>query len=268
MMIHTDDGPYVLGCLYRPPCTGNTEGIDEIRAEIVKHKANAIGTLLIGDVNVHSKRWLTHSAGESKEASCLRAVCDDMGLKQWVSQPTRKHTSGSDHLLDLVMADIEVVATVGGTIRDHRYVLTKMKAPVPDSVEVEREAWNYSKADWVRLKDELRQHDWTTLHSMNADEAATSITDIILRLAKECIGKRKLEERKTTHPWLTPEIMRLTAEKKKAEGTEEERAAIERCSSEISASRLKYQSKTREDFCEMAKGTKQWWTKSGEMLGK
>ena len=83
---------------------------------------------------------------------------------------------------------------------------------------------------------------------MNADEPAMSITDTILRLAKESIGTRKMEERKTTHPWLTLEITRLTAEKKKAEGTEDERAAIERCSSEISASRLKYQSKTRADF--------------------
>ena len=161
----------------------------------------------------------------------------DMGLEQWVKQQTRKDASGSDYLLDLVMADIEVEATVGGAIRDHRYVLAKMRAPVPDSVEIEREDWNYPKADWVRLKDELRDHDWTQLHSMNADEAATSITDTILRLAKDCIGKRKMKEKKSTHPWLTPEITRLTAEKKKAEGTENEKAAIEQCSSEISASR-------------------------------
>ena len=43
MMIHTDDGPYLLGCWYRPPNIGNIDGIDEIKGEIAKHRANAIG---------------------------------------------------------------------------------------------------------------------------------------------------------------------------------------------------------------------------------
>ena len=37
MMIHTDDGPYLLGSWYRPPGIGNTEGIEEVRGEITKH---------------------------------------------------------------------------------------------------------------------------------------------------------------------------------------------------------------------------------------
>ena len=47
-MIHTDDGPYLLGCWYRPPNIGNIDGIDEIIGEIAKHRANAIGIILIG----------------------------------------------------------------------------------------------------------------------------------------------------------------------------------------------------------------------------
>ena len=140
---------------------------------------------------------------ESKEAICLRGVCGDVGMKQWVTQPTRRDTSGSDYLLDLVMSDVEVEVSVGAKIRDHRYVMTKLKASVPETLELKREVWNYSKADWERLKDELKDHDWSKLHAMNADEAAESITETILNFANECIGKRILKEKKSTHPWLT-----------------------------------------------------------------
>ena len=117
-------------------------------------------------MNVHSIKWLRHSARESAEANCLRAVCDDMGMKQRVTEPTRRDVSGSDYLLDLVLSDMAVETFVGGKIRDHRYVLTKMRASVPDTIEVQREVWNFSKADWARLKDELREHDWSELHLM------------------------------------------------------------------------------------------------------
>ena len=88
-MIHTDDGPIILGCWYRPPNVGNIDGIDEIKTEVAKHRANAVGILLIGDLNVHSIHWLRHSARESAEATRLRSVCEDLGMKQRVTKPTR-----------------------------------------------------------------------------------------------------------------------------------------------------------------------------------
>ena len=165
-------------------------------------------------MSVHSIKWLRHSGRESIEATRLREVSEAMGLKQWVTKPTRKDKGGSDYLLDLVLPDTDVRTVVGPKIRDHRYVLTKMMAAVPETIELKREVWNYSKADWERLKDELREYDWTELHTMDADTAANKVTSIIRDLAKKCIGKRTMKEIKSTHPWRTPEIMRLTKEKK------------------------------------------------------
>ena len=67
--------------------------------------------------------------------------------------------------------------------------------------------------------------------------AAGKVTSVILELAGRCIGKRAMKEIKSTHPWLTPEIVRLTEEKRKAEGTEQEKEAIETCSAKISETR-------------------------------
>ena len=222
-MLHTNDGPFLIGCWYRPPNRGNTDGISELRDEIVKFRSNAVGVILIGDINVHSVRWLRHSAGESKEANLLQTVCEELGLKQRVTEPTRKDIpSGKDYLLDLVLSDIEVEARVGNKIRDHRFVFTQMKVRIPDTKVIEREVWNFRKADWTRLRECLADNDWSDLYAMNADDAARAVTGTILQLAEECIGKRKLKEIKSTHPWLTEEIVELKAAKANVEGTPHE----------------------------------------------
>ena len=141
---------------------------------------------------------MRHSAGEIAEANRLRTVFEEFGLKQRVTEPTRKDISGSDYLLDLVLTDVDVDTSVGGKIRDHRYVLTKMNILVPETVVQSREVWNFAKADWVRLKDELRDHDWSVLHGMGAQGAAATVTKTILHLAEQCIGKRTVKEYKST----------------------------------------------------------------------
>ena len=123
-----------------------------------------MGTIVIGDINVHSIKWLRHSSEESKEAALLQAVCEDFGLKQRVTAPTRKDTaSGNDYLLDLVLTDVDVETGVGNTIRDHRFVLTRMRVRIPETKVIKREVWNYKRADWLRLKGCLRDHDWSVL---------------------------------------------------------------------------------------------------------
>ena len=158
--------------------------------EVRKHRANAVGVLPIGNLNVHSAKWLRHSSGETVEANRLRAVCEELGLKQRVTAPTRKDISGSDYLLDLVLAEFDVDTIVGGKIRDHGYVLTKMNIQVPEKVILNREAWDFAKAGWVRLKEVLRDHHWSALYGMGAQEAAAAVTETTLHFAKQCIGKK------------------------------------------------------------------------------
>ena len=150
--------------------------------------------------------------------------------------------------MDLVLADVELKTVVGPKIRDHRYVLTTLGASVPDTTEIPREVWNYSKADWARLKDNLREHEWAELHHMDADGAANRVTDVILQHAKVCIGKRVLKEFKSTHPWLTPETVKLTEDKKLAEGKENEKEIIEACSAKIASTRIKYLERTKSEI--------------------
>ena len=155
ILTHTDEGPILLACWYRPPCRGNTECIRAMVEELKVHRQVAVGTAIIGDINVHSRRWLTFSSGETPEGTMLHDVCMEEGLRQIVAAPTR-----NENLLDLVLTDIpDTEATVGGKIQDHKFVLTKFNFRVPETEFMPREVWNYSKADWRRLKDLPAEHN-------------------------------------------------------------------------------------------------------------
>ena len=88
-MVHSDRGPYLICCWYRPPSPGNVESIKSFEVEYHKHKDGAAGVFVLGDLNVHSIRWLTHSARESVEGRELCDTSNRLGLRQLVKEPTR-----------------------------------------------------------------------------------------------------------------------------------------------------------------------------------
>ena len=117
-----------------------TESISSLEEELQLYRPGAVGTAIIGDVNVHSKRWLKFSFGETPEGTMLHDVCLTAGLKQMVKEATRE-----ENLLDLVMTDIpETEIVVGGKVQDHKFVLTKFNFIVPETKTLQREVWNYT----------------------------------------------------------------------------------------------------------------------------
>ena len=185
------------------------------------------------------------------------------GLQQSVKEPTR-----NDHLLDLVLTDIPgTEIMVGGKIQDHKSVLTKFNFSVPATQVLQREVWNYAKADWERLKDLLGDHDWSHLQTKSPSEAALSLTNTILDYSIACIAKRTLKETKCTHPWMNEKILEARARKREAEGTELEEAMTIRCSEVILQRRLAYIARTKIELKNMKRGSKQFCKKSAELLG-
>ena len=57
-MLHTDVGPYLLGVWYRPPEPGELDSIRSLETELNRYAHEALGTILVGDLNVHHTRWL------------------------------------------------------------------------------------------------------------------------------------------------------------------------------------------------------------------
>ena len=67
LSVHSDHGPYLVRVWYRAPDPGQTKGVDTLKEELVKHREASLGTLAVGDFNVHNRKWLVHSAKNSPE---------------------------------------------------------------------------------------------------------------------------------------------------------------------------------------------------------
>ena len=56
----------------------------------------------MGDINVHSKKWLRHSLMNRADGELLYNICNECGLRQLAREPTHDH-----YLIDLVLTDIQ-----------------------------------------------------------------------------------------------------------------------------------------------------------------
>ena len=174
-LLHTATGPYLICCWYRLP-REDLKGIKAMQTELKRLRDQGVGTAIIGDLNVHNRRWLRYSSGNSPEGKLLYEITADEGLRQIVKEPTR-----NDYLLDLVITDIpNTVAKVGGQIRDHRYVMTELRCTIPETKSIKRKVWNFSKADWILLQDSLGEEDWEFLRKDHPDLGARKLTSKIL----------------------------------------------------------------------------------------
>ena len=125
-MVHSDLGPCLVGVWYRPPVQGEQATIASFCAEWEENSNEAIGTILVVDLNIHHKKWLRWLSGNSAEGEKLRTVCVDSGLKQLVHGPTR-----GDYLLDLVLSDCEGVKCKKlPQIADHSLILAELDLPM------------------------------------------------------------------------------------------------------------------------------------------
>ena len=179
LIIHTDHGPYLLGAWYRPPVQGEMQTISSLEAEWLDHSSSALGTVIVGDVNVHHIRWLRHSDTNSAEGEKMRVFCSNHGFRQLMREPTR-----GPNLLDLFMTDIDdVKCKVVPAIADHGGGLASLRFRVPRAEIVQRQVWTSAKADWEGLSYALRNTAWDSISTLPPDEGAEFLTRCILETA-------------------------------------------------------------------------------------
>ena len=236
VLAHTDRGPYLICCWYRPPNPGNVETIISFEAEHRTHKDGAVGVFVLGDLNVHSIRWLTHSARESAEGRLLCDTSNQMGLRQLVKEPTR-----GKYILDLVLTDVpDCSAKPCAAVADHNGVLTQVKFKIPETASHEREVWHFSDADWERLESNIEDANLDFLITTFPSEGAQRLTEQLLRITEDNIPRRAVKIRKTTHPWLTERGEQAVRRKHEAQGTEQEADAARECSETLLEEHYEY----------------------------
>ena len=259
-MLHTDHGPFLLGAWYRPP-NSEVASIQSCEQEHDVLAEQALGTLLVGDLNVHHIPWLGHSRETSVCGKQLRLAAAHMGLKQVVREPTR-----GKYLLDLALTDVlGTVARILPKIADHSIVAVTMPLPIAEILEIERTVWKFATADWDRLEALLQEEDWSRISRMTPDNGASTLSETLLRHANCCIQKKRIVEKKTTHPWLSDAVVRAIADKRDAEGTPSEAEKAQACSDKVMTEYNIWVSSVHDDLANMQRGSKAWWKKERQL---
>ena len=195
VIVHSDHGPHVTGCWYRPPAPGEVESIRSLKEELQTHATKAVGSVVLGDLNVHH-RWLKFTHRNSWEGGELWSICKEIGLTQLIQEPTR-----GEHLLDLVLSSVpEMKSEVLPMIADHNPVMAALKLSVPPHVEAGRKAWRCGQADWERLRNMLDDTCWDHLRGLSTTAATKWVTDTVLRVAETCIPLTTLQTHQSSHP--------------------------------------------------------------------
>ena len=172
--LHMDSEILLLGNWYRPGATEH-DAYAALQEEMGTHVLEATGIILSGDLNVHHARWLRFSNGNTVQGSDLKAVCDNLGLQQLVSEPTRQQ-----YLLDLYLTDVAgTKVRVGPYIADHKYLIATVPMPEVTTLNIKRERFNLLRADWTGLKTALANVDWSPMRRDTADAAASYFMEML-----------------------------------------------------------------------------------------
>ena len=144
-----------------------------MQEEWLKSSQSVIGTIILGDLNVHHKNWLTHSNSVTPEGRTLFEFCSTAGFEERVGKPTR-----DGHLLDLVLTDLhtDVRCSVLPKLADHSTILAQVKLGIPTVVEVPRECWQWQRADWKGMREKFSEVNWDELLFLG-EESLDKLTD-------------------------------------------------------------------------------------------
>jgi len=207
----------LVGICYRTP----TESIygkinhDELRKLITEVKGQHL--LLMGDFNYSGIDWETLQSTSTASEDCrLFLDCvEDCFLTQHVAVPTRLGA-----VLDLVFTEepdmvngVENMGRFGSS--DHNLLSWEVTSFTRD-VEEQREMLDFAKGDFDGMRTELRTVNWDELLQGDADEDWKEFRDLVLRIEKRYVPKRKINnKRQKKAAWLSYRAVKLIRRKHK-----------------------------------------------------
>ena len=265
-ILHTDVSVFCLGLWYRPPAYGEVDSIYSLKTEYEQFSVDCIGSIIIGDMNVHHKTWLKYSNGITLEGRALFDVCFRYGLHQCVQSPTR-----GSYLLDLVLTNVEALlkTKVLPKVADHNLVLSTVRATVIETIGGKRKVWQYASAKWEQMKQRIIGMDWLqAFEHGNLDEIVGIFTKILLDLVHEFVPTTWVHKKISSHPWLSKASWKSIALKRSAEGTDDYGRLQLLCNRQVREDYEKYIEKMKNKVSASTGTPKAWWKLSSRLMLK
>ena len=264
-LLHTQLGPFLLCCWYRRPDRGETSSITSLRSEYHELKGDCVGTVLVGDLNVHHRQWLEFSSENTPEGFALHNFCQDHGFSEFVRAPTR-----GDYMLDVVLSDLhlDIDTAVLAGVSDHSIVLAKLQTKIQIRGVVSRQVWKYEAANWSELRRSLSTFDWRRIDGSTPDDAAAWFQDILMELLIRFIPRKTIQIHCGAHPWFDDFCLDLVRKKRLAWGTPGQFEASLLCSQGLLQRYRAFISLTKSKLRAAKRGSKSWWKISKQLMLK
>ena len=172
-------------------------------------------TPIVGDMNLDTVNWLSNSTSNRVHTSFIN-LFDDLGLSQLIHEATHK----GGKILDVLLCDSpDIIRNLKvenpGTFvsSDHSPITFSINAFVRKVKAAKRSIYNFKKANWVQLNNELCRVDWLHLLGSNEVEMGWNIfKNKFLAICDKHIPKIKISE--SFHPpWFDSDVFRLNKKK-------------------------------------------------------
>ena len=166
-------------------------------------------------MNLDSINWLYNSASNAVHSSFIN-LFNELGLTQLISKPTHK----GGKILDILLSDnpdlienlnIELPGTFDSS--DHSPITFSICALVKRTKVAKRKIYNFKKANWPQLNNEISRVDWHHLIGNSEVETGWKIfKNKFLSLCDKHIPKITVKE-SFQPPWFDSEVFRLNNKK-------------------------------------------------------
>ena len=183
-----------------------SSNIDEVLS--INPSANVF---VFGDFNVHHKDWLTYSGGTDRAGELCYNFSILNDLTQMVNFSTRipDCDSHSPALLDLFLSfDASICSTMAfPPLGNSDHVVVSVSIDFPTNSQQDapfhRIAYDYSRADWDGLCNDLRDVPWQHIFKLGASAAASEFYEWVQVGIDVYRPHRKYQVKPHSSPWFS-----------------------------------------------------------------
>ena len=207
-----------LSTCYRVGTLGdlNHSELDSHFCEVAKNRKISAHTIL-GDFNLDTIDWVNHVCSDRIHNKFLDTF-DNLGLSQQIRHPT--HIKGN--ILDILLtnkpallSEVRVLDRDEILKSDHFAICLSLDFKVKRSKCKKRKIFNFKKANWDSMNDELRRVDWNShLQFCDPTTAWLKFKSILLALCDKYIPKVTIRSNYAP-PWFDSDVHKLCMKKEK-----------------------------------------------------
>lgn len=274
--------------VYHPPSSDNSI-FDALAADIEFFQAKSVTSkiLLVGDFNCHHSTWLgsrdVHGAPKTNEAgSACIGFCHTVGLTNLTTGNTFLRNTGlAVSCLDLVLTDsahlvekVTLEKPVGNS--PHVRIAFNFKMTPKTHKSYNKVSWQYHRANWVGLCENLKSCDWSLDHDVN--QTWEKVKNNILKGMNLFIPKKVFKRSINDQPWFTDKCAIACMNKQKAWQryknlqTEASKENYHKCMSEAQViyakARISYADNIKKKLSENSADPRAWWRIVNHISGK